>query len=422
MKLIDRYTRSYIGYAGIMLAVTIPVLYFSVQFLVARRIDQNLLRQKKMIVSSISNIAPNEPFTHTIFLEPGLSFSPAVLPITESDKFSVVQHFDTTDNDYEPWRVLTTTVYIHRKPYLLELSSSLLDKEELIAGIVLMVGIILLLFMTGLFAINRSLSVNIWKPFYRTIGMLNNYKIEKDEVLFFEKIKVDEFAELNTVIHSLTARNAEVFESQKSFIENVSHEMQTPVAIQQVKLELLLQTQPLSAAQYRLIADLMDNTQQAGILHNCMLLLAKIDNRQFRDAELFSASAIVENLVEQYALQADLKKIVVNLALAGDIQVQANKGLIEVMIGNLLNNAIRHNSTGGSVQISSSKNSIAFTNSAADGPLDENTLFQRFHGKSALNGGTGLGLHIAKKIADLYEFGLRYDFVSLQHRFTLTFL
>ena len=95
--------------------------------------------------------------------------------------------------------------------------------------------------------------------------------------------------------------------------------------------------------------------------------------------------------------------------------------LIEIMLGNFLSNAIKHNKTNGTVIINSNNNAIYFINTANKAALDKEKIFQRFHKQTADNNSLGLGLQIAKKIAGLYDYNIDYTFENEQHLFTLTF-
>lgn len=83
-------------------------------------------------------------------------------------------------------------------------------------------------------------------------------------------------------------KSLDSYRVQKEFTENASHELQTPLAIFQSKLDLLLQQQELTESQAEIIQDLYQMTSRISRLNRNLLLLAKIDNAQFAKSENIS--------------------------------------------------------------------------------------------------------------------------------------
>ena len=297
----------------------------------------------------------------------------------------------------------------------------MLDSRDLIETIVLVMAILLLLVIAGLIIITRRISKKVWKPFYKTVDKLHHYRVDKDEVLSFEKTSVDEFTDLNKTITALVQRNRKAYQSQKEFTENASHEMQTPLAVFQHKLELLMQTNPITPEQAELMEQLDNTSQRMNRLNKSLLLLTKIDNNQFVDTETVSLKSIIEKLLEQYKFQADIKNIVVNFDLEQNKFLTVNKSLLEILVSNLLINAIRYTDPGGRVDIALSGKELIIENTATGNGLDKSRLFQRFQKQAADGSSNGLGLEIAGKIATLYQLVLSYRFENNRHIFSLQY-
>ena len=208
-----------------------------------------------------------------------------------------------------------------------------------------------------------------------------------------------------------------MYQSQKEFTENASHEMQTPLAVLQGKLDLLMQTNPLSQEQSELITDLVDVNHRMNRLNKTLLLLSKIENNQFTEIEEISLKQVLEKLIEQYRFQAEQKNITITNNFINDIPITANRMLIEIMLGNFLSNAIKHNTLNGTIIITGSE--ICFKNTGVAYELDKDKIFQRFQKQTASNNSTGLGLPIATKIAALYHFRVQYKYTNALHQFTL---
>jgi signal transduction histidine kinase len=400
--------------------IAIPAFYFVIQKIVAEDVDESLVAQKADIVSKLEKVADDDSFSFLEVFEPDL-----ILITAESfrphDSLFTISEFNAGSKEKIPYRVLESNVLIKKTPYTIRLRSSLLDSKDVIESIVAVMAALLLLIVGGLIIINRAISQKIWTPFYNTIGKLRHYRVDKNEPLHFDKTNTDEFADLNSTITSLAQRNQQLYQSQKEFTENASHEMQTPLGIFQNKLELLMQTNPLSAEQAGLMGELANASQRMNRLNRSLILLTKIENNQFPDTELVSIRDVISKLVEQYKFQADQKEIVIQASCQEDIRVEANKDLVEILLGNILSNAIRHNIRNGYIDISCDKRKVIIKNSAKGEGLDPNKLFQRFQKQSADSNSIGLGLEIVKKITSLYQFAVEYQFAGNSHLFSVSF-
>ena len=419
MKLLNKSISLYILYASVLLLIAIPVLYFSIQHRVVHEMDESLQEQKDKIVSDLekTDTVSLAPWLQNI--EPGITLFPSSAQDNQRDRFYTTIIFEKISKEKSPYRVLETTVNLKGKPYILQIKSSLIDSQDLIESIVRIVGILLLLIIVGLVLINQVLSKKIWKPFYNVLDKLREFKIEDNAALHFEKSTTTEFTALNKAITLLTGRSREVYQSQKEFTENASHEMQTPLAIFQGKLDLLMQTSPLTEEQSELISDLADVNQRMGKLNKSLLLLTKIENSQFAETGPVSIKQVLEKLIGQYRFQADQKNIFIQNSFIDDILLNANRMLIEIMLGNLLSNAIKHNFINGTVVIEGNNAEVIFINTAKAEILNADKIFQRFHKQTSDSSSIGLGLQIAQKIAALYNCSISYSFKNQQHQFSL---
>ena len=421
MKLLNKSISLYILYASVLLLIAIPVLYFSIQHRVVHEMDETLQEQKDKIINDLkkTDAVSLAPWLENI--EPGITLLPSVTENNKPDRFYTTFIIEKISNEKSPYRVLETTLNLKGKPYTLQIKNSFIGSQDLIESIVRIVGILLLLVIVGLVLINQVLSKKLWKPFYNLLDKLQEFKIENNAPLHFEKTTTTEFKALNQAITLLTGRSREVYQSQKEFTENASHEMQTPLAIFQGKLDLLMQTMPLTEEQSELISDLADVNQRINRLNKSLLLLTKIENNQFAEIENVSIQQLLIKLIEQYSFQLEQRNITIINEITEDIVVVANKMLIEIMLGNLLSNAIKHNFINGSIVIRGNKTEITFMNSGTATVLNEDKIFQRFQKQTTDSSSIGLGLQIAQKIATNYQYIINYSFHNEQHQFRLRF-
>lgn len=420
MKLLQKTIRSYFIYSVIILLVAIPVFYVVIQGIVREDIDEDLLNTKELLKPKINDALLTNTIDQLKFLDHDITVSVSSAS-KEFDTLTTIEIFDTISKELVPHRLLTSHFTINGKPCMLQVKTSLVDNDDLIASIVKVQIILMVLLIAGLLIINRNLSKKIWRPFYTTLQKLRNYKVEKHEPLSLSKSSITEFNDLNTSLQELTDRTHQSYISQKEFTENASHEMQTPLAVFQSKLELLMQTTPLSEEQALLMSDLADAGQRMVRLNKSLVLLTKIENSQFADKEEISLKTYIEKFILLYQPQINEKQITVENEIVENEILHANTALIEVLISNLIGNAIRHNKPGGQIILQLNKGILTIENTGRPQPLDEDKIFQRFQKDSTDNNSIGLGLEMVKKICLINQYAVTYSFRNGLHSFTVMF-
>jgi signal transduction histidine kinase len=420
MKLLNKTIRSYIFFSSFILLISVPLFYFVLKGIVSKDVDEGLVAQKEELVSKLDRIIPLNPFDWLDVFEPDIRLTPSS-DFKQFDTLYTASLLDKKSNKEIPYRVLESNVLVKGIPYNIQLRSSLLNNEDLIKSIVMVQALLVVLIAAGLWLINRSLSKKSWRPFYRTLEKLKNYKIESENQLHFDHTDIEEFANLNNTISALTRRNQQAYQAQREFTENASHEMQSPLAVFQSKTELLMQTSPLSEEQAELISELTAAGQRMNRLNRSLLLLSKIENQQFPGTEPVDLSVLVANLISQYSNAIAQKELQLTIEEKTSVVILGNRTLLEALLGNLFSNAIRHNVPKGRIIIYLDPKGMVIQNTGRPSALDTNKLFKRFQKQSADVNSSGLGLEIAKKICDLNGFGLRYSYEGNLHSFYLQF-
>ncbi|MES1160193.1 MAG: HAMP domain-containing sensor histidine kinase [Bacteroidota bacterium] len=434
MQLLKKTITAYFIFSVILLLITIPVLYWTLKRLMVANVDENLIATKTRIMPQLLDAAAGnrEGILHLpgagydILLEKeghqpnGHLQQPAE---RKTDSLYNGESIDSYPGRTLPNRLLASHFYINQESYSLRITASLADKYLLIQRIVLVSALLLIALLVGLLVINRMLTKKIWQPFYNTLQRLREYRVDRQPRLTLQPSTISEFNDLNTAIEQLAERNYQVYSSQKEFTENASHEMQSPLAVFQSKLELLMQTKPLNEDQAALITDLANASKRMARLNKSLILLTKIDNDQFIEKETISVKEVLQKLIQQYEFQIQQQGIHLRFENIEDITLTANRTLVEILLSNLLSNAIRHNLPGGSIEISlqTKDKELTIRNTGRPSPLDTQKLFQRFQKESSDANSIGLGLEIVKKITNLNHFSIRYSFTSQLHTFSLRF-
>lgn len=414
MRLLQKTIRSYLGYSVCLLLVTIPVSYFAVGVAVRADTDEHLVATRTIAQRKILQAIRSGALSGISFADQDVSLRPSDNP-RSFERFINRDIYDSVIGEVVPRRILQTNFLADGKPYLLQVTDSMVDRDNLILSIVLVQSILLVLLLVGLLLINWRLARNIWNPFYKSLERLRQYRLDQPQPLALDRSTVNEFNDLNRSLWELTERARSTYLAQKEFTGNASHEIQTPLAIFQTKLELLMQTNPLNEEQAGLIGDLEGASQRLARLHRSLILLTRIDNQQFPDTEPIGLKAVVIKCLASMNVQS----VSVETDFRDDPLVVANRSLVEVLVGNLVHNAWRHNIAGGLVRVTIRDRELVIQNTGKNGPLDSDRIFQRFYKESTDPGSLGLGLPIVRQIGTLYGWETSYAYIGGLHSFRL---
>jgi two-component system, OmpR family, sensor kinase len=292
------------------------------------------------------------------------------------------------------------------------------DSFLIIGAITLLTVFFFALLLGGFIWLNRRISNKLWQPFYKSLEQIKNFDLNKHDKVTFEKPDIAEFKELNTSLDKLITGSITAYNQQKEFADNASHELQTPLAIIQSKLELLQQSNSLTNEQYQTIEETLHALTRVNRINKNLLLLTRIENSQFMDKETVNLSLLLNNTITLFTNFSENKEISLHKNISPDVFIEGNKTLIEIVLNNLLTNAIRHSLHGSLVSVTLLPNKLTVAN-AGNISLHSDQLFKRFATASSQTPGTGLGLAIVKQISDRYQWVIRYDFKNNQHIFSI---
>lgn len=419
-KLLQKTQYFFILYSSIILVLSAPIFYFSIDKLYLKEAnDTLLLRKKEFEILHSKTIQINQIKDWNIYNR-NVKIEKSAQLISCDSLFTEI-YFDDIDNENEPYRVLLSPITIQGKPFVFSARINLVEKEDLILNIAILFTGLLLLLLFGIYIISKIISKKLWAPFYQTLHKLEHYDIDKNDEIEFNETKIEEFNRLNSTVEKLIYRNNSIFKSQKEFIENAAHEMQTPLAVFKSKLELLQQQSNFTKDQYDILEKLNTTISRLTKLNKNLLLLSRVENQQFKELETVDWSAILNKLYSFYKEQAEVKNISIELIIIENPTTESNLVLAEILVSNLFLNAIKHNIQNGKVIIELNSNEIRFSNSGEEKALESYRLFKRFSKKNSSKDGTGLGLSIVKKICEQNNWKVEYKFENLLHFFSLKF-
>jgi signal transduction histidine kinase len=415
LKLFTRYSRVNILASILALLLGSISYYFTVHYVLIHQLDDTLKIEEAEILDNVKN--------HDRLPQPAnyrdqqISFQPAETPVPR--QFTDTKKYGRHHHEMEPYRELTFSVTAGGQLYTVSVSQTEEESEDLLWLIMMITAGMILLLLGTLFLANRLLLRRIWQPFYRTLAGMREFNLSSRLPLPAGDTDIEEFRILDEATRQMTQQILKDYEMLKNFTDNASHEMQTPVAIINSKLDLLIQDQELGEKHHRPIQAMYNAISRLRQLNQSLLLLTKIENQQFGHTETIDMAALIEEKLTQ--LEDPLRDR--HLAVHKDldrVQIAINDYLADILLNNLLLNAIRHNQDAGTLSIHLRETGLRIINTGPPLAFDPATIFDRFT-KGSHSGGTGLGLAIVRQICDNYRFDLSYTLDNQMHTIDIRF-
>jgi two-component system sensor histidine kinase QseC len=417
MKLFAKYNRVNIAATILAFVFGSIVFYFVLHYVLIRQLDQGLRVEQQEVVNYVTahDRLPDIQNTRHQWIQ----VEPATAPI-EKVKPRSVQAYNRSEDEKESIRQLTFSLTAAGKLYHITVNQSETETEDLLQLIILvtvgMIGIILL----SNYIINRAVVGRLWQPFYTTIDKIKDYDLSSQQPLRLAKEPIDEINLLNENLNRMTERIHQAYQALRSFTENASHEMQTPLAVIRSKVEALLQETEGKEKNIQQLLAIEDATQKLSKLHQSLLLLTKLGNRQFLLNEPVNFAEIIRIKLEERQELVASRNLVFHISCE-EVVLAFHRHLAEILVNNLLNNVIRYTPAGGDVTIDLTTRSLSIKNTTTNGPLNGDKIFQRFYKEDQSGEGTGLGLAIVKEICIIAGFRIEYRYTDNMHDFIIYF-
>ncbi len=418
MKLLTKYNRVNIIATIIALLVSGICYYFFIRYELISQLDKDLKVEEMEIIDYVTlhRTLPNA----SSYKDQKIGFEllnnePINRTVTSKDIFS------REENEKITIRELVFPVQVMDKNFKVMISKSQQETNDLIQSILLITFTIVIALLLVLSIINRFLLNKLWQPFNATLLQLKQFNLTGKKELQLEQTRINEFADLNLAVGIMSNRVNQDYESLKSFTENASHEIQTPLAIIQSKLELLMQSENLEEEQGRNLQSIQEACTRLSKLNQSLVLLTKMDNQQFQQKELINAGKIINRLIKNYEELITVKQITIAINLAEDCDLTMNEMMADILFSNLVTNAIKHNIANGTIDVTLTRQQLIIRNTGPDLSTNPAELFERFKKGNQGSASLGLGLSIVKKICEQNNFSVEYRFEKPLHIVSIQF-
>lgn len=194
--------------------------------------------------------------------------------------------------------------------------------------------------------------------------------------------------------------------NQIEYAQNLSHELLTPLAIIRSKVELLLQSPNLSEEDLINLDTILMSVERMSKLNKALIILSKLDNAVYVDSEEVMIMDILTESLEKFEDQIRIKQLTIRFRERSSFSITTNRNLVEILITNLIKNAVFHNNQNGFIEIDLKDGLLTISNSTDRKAPPQ--LFKRFVSGAESSKSIGLGLSIVNKICEQLKFKIEH--------------
>ncbi|TWI95589.1 signal transduction histidine kinase [Mucilaginibacter frigoritolerans] len=416
MKLAAHYNRTNILITVTLLIIGAVIYFLAINYIARSQLDNDLSEEVAEVIDYVSanhKLPKQVDFDEdqTVFIETNQK---QIQP-----RFFDTVYVNPKEKEKKPGRAIESIIQLNGSYYKVIITVSRESTEYLLqfVGIItlgLMVGLLLTLFLA-----NRYFLSGLWKPFYALLHQIKEFNISEKNNFKLTGERVDEFVELSAAIDDMSKRVSNDYQNLKHLTDNASHEMLTPLAVITAKLDILIQHERLPAEIYEQIEDIYSATSKLSRMNQTLLLLTKIENNLIIGNEPIDLDILLTDKIKQFQELILAKQISVTENLRKK-EVLVSKYLVDILLNNLISNAIWHNNDYGDLIITLDDEELLFQNTGSPVALNREHVFERFK-KGNKSEGTGLGLTLVENICKFCGWEISYNFKENLHSFKIVF-
>lgn len=362
---------------------------------IARRMPVRVITRPKMVVTPIEAAKESQVFSDTL--------------VVHSDLERLETHLK-----------LTSIKQINDRWYKFELFDLIVESDDIVDGVVEALLKMYLMLLASVLVLAFFSSLYLLRPFQKTLQQIQQFSLQNPSEVSFENSRVSEFRQLNTFLQSMLEKMKTDYRVLKEFNENASHELKTPIAIVRSKLDRLIQSDRLKEEELELIAESQQALNHLKRLGDALALISKLDNKEFVEEIEINVSDLVSRKIEEISDISSVRDIKFKKEIEEGVSLKMNDTLLDILLNNLIGNALKHNIEGGYVNVHLTSNMLVIANSGTALPFSQEEVFHRF--KKASSDSLGLGLAIVKKICSYYDFTVKYSNAHEHHEVSVSFI
>lgn len=416
MKLVNKFAIWYLALTSVVLIAGSVLVFRSV---IKENDEEEIRRLTGWIEDAVRKLEENVPVDSIQSDRVIIRSLPADRPrILFSTKDTIGYHsaFQGTERQIQA----SASFIIDGQHYLVITRSFAPEPEETITGVVRSLSWIFLILLFLVAVTSLLVSRKILYPFNVSLRAIQNFNLKQQQSIRLPKTRTSEFVELNTFLDKMTSKALYDYKALKEFTENASHELQTPLAIIRGKLELLLESK-ISDEQAKLILGAHEAVERLSKTNQALTLLTKLENQEYQATTHFALSNRIHQIIESLSELLEMKSLELTMDIEQNVKLNLHPALADILVTNLLSNAIRHNIPAGKIVVTLRKAFFEVRNTGPEPEVPTETLFERFRKSNQSGDSIGLGLSIVKRICEVSRFLITYTFANGWHSLKVTF-
>ncbi len=414
MILVTKTNKYYFIFFVLLFPLMLGADYYLIQYKVNNEVDEVLQNESKRInyIIKEKGVLPASNYLVTA--------TPINKDISIPNKYKDTLIYEAYQGRLIPYRTYEFTTDVDKQQMRISLKHVILEMNELIIWLFVTTTLITLLLVIGVFFINQEIYKWAWKPFFENLPKLTNYDVTKKSPVKLKVSNISEFEEVNKLVKTLMDQVKNDFQKLKEFNENISHEIQTPLAIIRNKMVLLLESQKLNEQELQWVQAVYQEANKLSKIGKSLTLISRIENQEFTRLDSVDVRALVHNIIGNMEELITFKNIKTTVEL-DPVKIKCDLVLANILFTNLIKNAIQHNHEGGYIKMFLNSEKFEIINSGKNSKIATEKLFNRFQKGTEGAESLGLGLAINQKICEMYKFQLVYDRNENEHKLTLIF-
>lgn len=408
MNLTNKFTIWYFAVMLVVLLIGGGIVYYEIQWKISRvevdrheRLNDIIAEQirsggdytnhptrKRVTITAIP--ADSMPKGVTSFYTRGVNWNP---------------EFQTRE-----YKLIVTSFYtINGRHYRVASYSFIPSFYQILPGVLDSFKWILLLLLVLVGISGKLISKYILAPFQRTLRVIQSFDLKQKEPVRLPGTRTSEFRELNEFLRKMIEKAQEDYRSLKEFTENASHELQTPTAIIRGKLELLMESD-IRDEQAILIAEMQNALDRLSRIHSSLTLLTRLENYGDEAKTSVCISQLAREVLHSFDELIQMKALRLQVQIEDNVYLSLHLSLVELLLNNIISNAIRHNIPGGIIRVTLTREGLVIVNSGREPQVPTGELFERFKKGNPGGDSIGIGLAIVRQICELSDFRITYEY------------
>jgi two-component system, OmpR family, sensor kinase len=419
MKLNYKYTIAYAAITLVVLSIGFAIVYNSIQRNAVQSLSGKLERLNNIVTQQLKSGKDytGHPSRRNVEITP----LALVNTTTQDSKVEVNKEWNEELQAEVKMLQFSSFKTINGQPYRISSKAVLIEPDDIyLNGIILVFAWTFVFLLALVVVLSEIISWYILKPFNDTLEAIQLFQINQENTIDVHDTQTYEFRELNAFLVKMTNKAKSDYIAIREFSENASHELQTPIATMKAKIEILMDT-PLNESQVNTLSEIHNELERLARINSSLTLLAKLEHYEFNAGKSINFSKALQEGLSRFSDWMEMKDIQLQSNITPDVIVTLDESLGQLLLTNLISNAIRHNVLHGKLIVTLTSSGLTIQNTGEPPLIPVEELFGRFKkGNSALDS-IGIGLAIVKKICTLYQYNIQYAYAEGLHTISVTF-